>query len=114
MSSRRSPLDKRIPIRTRIMIETPAEPVLLDTVNLGLGGSYCNSKVALTMGSKVRCKIWLQGMVGSSKAVLVEAFVLRSQLTGDGYRIALRFTKMDKGTRDALKEFLARKTTKED
>ena len=112
MSSRRSPLDKRIPIRTRILVETPAEPVVLNTVNLGLGGSYCNSDVALTMGSKVSCKIWLRG-VGRPGAVSVEALVLRSQLTGDGYRIALRFTKMDKATRDILKEFLARERQKE-
>ena len=111
MSSRRSPMDKRIPVRTRILVETPEKPELLDTVNLGLGGSYCTSKVGLTMGSKVACKIWLQG-VGRPGAVTVEALVLRSQFTGDGYRIALRFTKMDKATRDALKEFLARETPK--
>jgi len=113
MSSRRSPMDKRIPIRTRILVETPEKPVILDTVNLGLGGSYCNSDVALTMGSKVSCKIWMQGVVGSPGAVSVEALVLRSQFTGDGYRIALRFTKMEKATRDALKGFLARETKKE-
>lgn len=108
MKSRRSPLDRREPVHTRILVETDEEPVLLDTIDLGLGGSYCNSKVSLPMGNTYPCKIWLRG-VGRKGGVSVEALVLRSELRGDGYRIALRFTRMNRDTRETLKDYLRKK-----
>ena len=105
MSKRRNPLNRRWVVQTRVLAEVPEGDRWLETMDLGLGGASCRSEVPLPMGETVPCRIWLPGK-GPETSVKVEALILRSELRKDGYRIALRFTRMEKGGRLALRECL--------
>jgi len=99
-------------MRTRIQVDRPEGTAWLETLNLGLGGAYCHSKVPLPIGDTFLCRIQLRG-VGHRNSVQVGAEVLRSEYRKDGFRIALRFTMMDKEIRETLQKFLAGKGVRE-
>ena len=107
----RNPLNRRTRIRTRIRIDTAAEPIRMETVDLGPGGAQCLSPQSLPIGRPFPCRIWV-GEGTSDAWVEVVARVVRSEFRQDGFHIGLQFTGLNRTIRETLKKFLDRQERK--
>jgi c-di-GMP-binding flagellar brake protein YcgR len=104
-SGRRNPLNKRVDLRTIIQIGAHGNAIRAETLDLGLGGAQCLSPKMLPIGSQHPCRIQLQD--GQRLFwVEVEAQVVRSQFRPNGYKVGLKFTRINREIREAIRKYL--------
>ncbi|MBI4161709.1 MAG: PilZ domain-containing protein [Acidobacteria bacterium] len=101
----RNPLNRRVKLTTRVVILESNGKVRMETIDLGPGGALCLSPAAVPMGRFFPCRIEI-GEGGRRFWVEMEALVVRSEYHAEGYRIGLKFSRINRGIREALKRFL--------
>jgi c-di-GMP-binding flagellar brake protein YcgR len=104
-AGRRNPLHRRVDIQTAVRIGSSGDAVRAQTLDLGLGGTLCLSPRSLPIRSSHPCRIQIQD--GDRKFwVEVEAQVVRSQFRPNGFKVGLKFTRINREIREALKKYL--------